>query len=209
MKRILVLILLLLVASAAFAEEQILFSGKMESGAWAAPVVKFSSFSDQFAVLAGAQGGWIVNHRGLLGLGIYGLATKHRPPQDPYRYDLYGYDFYRVSTRAEMFYAGAIFGYVVESNKLLHTTFDVLVGGGALTLSDEKGEDDFYNGNDYPNDGFFVAEPSIAAEINMTTYFRMNIGMGYRFVNGANSWGFNNSNTSGPVGTIIFKFGKF
>jgi hypothetical protein len=43
---------------------------------------KFTSILASPALLVGAQGGWIINHRFILGLGGYGLATRHDVPTE-------------------------------------------------------------------------------------------------------------------------------
>ena len=55
-------------------------TGGFASGGVGGPVVKFSQLLDQFAVFAGARGGWIANHSFVIGGGVYTLVnTVDRP----------------------------------------------------------------------------------------------------------------------------------
>ncbi len=55
----------------------------------------------------------------------------------------------------------------------------------------------------------FVLEPAVNAELNVTTWFRLNAGVSYRFVTGVTQVGLDNGDFSGPTATLTFKFGTF
>jgi hypothetical protein len=55
-----------------FAGDETLFSGNVEHGGFGGPVVKFTQIKDEFGVLVGGRGGWIINHSFVLGAGGYG-----------------------------------------------------------------------------------------------------------------------------------------
>jgi len=58
-------------------------------------------------------------------------------------------------------------------------------------------------------DSFFVIEPSVHVNLNVTTFFRIAAGVSYRYVSGLNSTLSTNADLSGPSGVLTFKFGMF
>ncbi len=67
-----------LVAFPAFAQEETLIKGDVESGGFGGPVVKMTSLNGQDGILVGGRGGWILNHSFIIGGGGYGLANNVR-----------------------------------------------------------------------------------------------------------------------------------
>jgi len=182
-KHLLLIAALLAVSSPALAqEESTLVSGEFHSGGFGAPVVKFSSAMDKFAVFAGARGGWIINHTFVLGGGGYGLANDIK---------LAG-----TVSRIEFGYGGLELEYINSSDNLIHFTVYTLIGGGGIST-------------DIGDDGVFVLEPIVNAELNITTYFRINGGVGYRWVGGVDTPSLSSSDMSAVVGQLSLKFGAF
>ena len=46
-----------------------------ESGAFGAPVIKYTRISDQSALIIGGKWGWVINKRFAIGTGFYSLVT--------------------------------------------------------------------------------------------------------------------------------------
>jgi hypothetical protein len=184
MKRLLAFAIFLLVASPALAQEETLVSDEFESGGFGAPVVKFSSFADEFAVFAGGRGGWIINHTVVLGGGGYGLANAIDSDGSGVRDIEFGY-------------GGLEIEYINRSEKLVHFTIYVLIGGGGLS------------GTAVSEESVFVLVPAANVELNLTTYFRVVLGAGYRWVTGVESPGFSSGDFSAFEGVLTFKFGSF
>jgi hypothetical protein len=207
-KYLLLMILLLAAAGCAGAAEQTLITGEIEHGGYAAPVVKFSTINNDFAVFIGGQGGWIINHKLVLGGGGYGLVTDHVLP-DSVGLHCHGTD------KLSMGYGGLFFGYVDGSDHIMHPTLQLLIGGGAIsprqhddvdTFGDDD-DDEFDDWEDY--DAFFVLEPQMGIEVNFTTFMRLEMSLSYRWVSGIEKYGYADSDISGPSGTLAFKFGRF
>jgi hypothetical protein len=157
------------------------------------PVVKFTQMNDQFGVLVGGRGGWIINHRVSIGGGGYGLVNNvDARPSAP-------------DSLISLGYGGLEIEIIGNSDQLLHYTFSTLLGAGGISL---KGRDD--RGQDTgEHDAFFIAEPTANVIVNVTTSFRIGIGAGYRFVVGTNTPGVADHKLSGVTGNLTFKFGKF
>jgi hypothetical protein len=148
-------------------------------------VVKFTDIDGEFAVFAGARGGWIINHTFVIGAGGYGLAS-----------DVGGeFPFNRA---VEFGYGGLELEYIYRSDELVHISIYTLVGGGGVV--------EVFN-NDL-TDTVFVLEPAANVELNVAHFFRFLVGAGYRFVAGAD-FSFENEDLSAFVGTVTLKFGSF
>ena len=168
-------------------EEQTLFKSGIDSGGFGALSFRFTEVADQFATFAGARGGWIINHQFVIGGGGYGLATEIclDDRRDCFLREL------------EFGYGGFEFSYIGLWDRVAHYTVHVLIGGGGVTL---------FN---FATDGVFVAEPVVNLELNVTKWFRINFGGGYRIVAGADVGGLDNSDLSSLFGNLEFKFGSF
>lgn len=125
-------------------------------------------------LLMGARGGAILNHKYVLGLAGYGLlpTRKITPPSDiaetERNYHLTGG------------YGGILLEYINSPRKLLHFAANTLVGVAGITYTDLINKDyDTYKS--YPKSLSFVVEPCIEMELNVSTVFRMSLGLSYRY----------------------------
>ena len=172
----------------AFAQEQTLVTGAVESGGMGAPVIKFTEVANEFSVLLGGRGGWIINHTFLLGGAGYGLANDA---------DLDGIPPYRD---IEFGYGGFEMEYINSSNSLIHFTIQGLIGGGGITTRVQY---------IYESEAVFVMEGGANLMLNITPYFRMGIGGGYRWVTDVDIRILSSAAMSSPYFSMTFKFGKF
>jgi hypothetical protein len=207
MKKLLVIIFLLVIGSYAFPQEETLLEGGIESGGFGGPVVKFTQIKNEFGVLVGGYGGWLINHTVMLGGGGYGLVNKIRASDE-------AQEFYRSFTgrpiNIEMGYGGVVLEYINSSNSLVHFAFNALIGAGGVSYKEREDNDwEWNDNNNGPTDAFFIVEPEFKAELNITAFLRINVGGSYRFVSGINITGLKNSDIAGPSANITFKFGKF
>jgi hypothetical protein len=199
----LALMFTLLALPASAQEEEILVAGDVSHGGFGGPVVKFTRLQDEFGVLLGGRGGWIINHAFSIGGGGYGLVNQIPGTQN-------------IATMREpvltMGYGGFEMEYIHRSGKLIHSAVNLLIGAGGVGFHEKSDEDwDFENdvkGN--PTwDSFFIIEPGINFEMNITTFFRVDAGASYRFVNGVEKNGLTDGDIGGPSVVLTFKFGKF
>lgn len=204
MKKLIILIAIF-ATTTIMAQEKTMFGTNpdISHGGFGAPVVKFTSVNGEFGVLAGARGGWIINHQISLGIAGYGLTTNTQLAglvDGKVRYLDFGY-------------GGIELEYIMASNEVIHLTLSGLIGGGATNYRFTKTYDyDSKMDKDYKDlnlDSFFVGEPSINAELNVTSFFRINVGVGYRFTSGSNNDYITDSELSGVSGQIQLKFGSF
>jgi hypothetical protein len=155
---------------------------------------------DEPALLLGATGGVTVNKYLLFGLGGYGIVSKTTlqgtNPNKPLR--LYGG------------YGGVLLGFNLFPRKVIHLSFPVLIGAGNIDLEDETF---FSNGYDesftVERSAFFVAEPGVLLEINITSFFHIGLGASYRFIDGLNMENLSSEDLTDWSGNLVFKFGSF
>ena len=180
-------------------QTQTLFQGDVTHGGFGGPVIRFGSVDGSGAVWVGGRGGWIITfsnqHSISLGGGGYGLVTEHRLPQpfDPVRKEL-----------AAIGYGGFEMEYTNHTYRLVHMTASTLIGAGGITMRDENLEQ-----LDDDAIAFFVFEPGVHAELNVTSFFRVAGGLSYRFTSGIDYGGFRDSDFSGANAVLTFKFGAF
>lgn len=163
----------------------------IEHGGYGGPSVRFTQINGDFAVMSGGEGGWIINHRFVLGGGGFGLAnpgsvTEADPTGDP------------VRGKLEMGYGGGMVGIIIKSDALIHAAVDLLIGAGGMTTQ-----------NHVSDDVFFAMEPAAHIMLNITNFCRFGTGVSYRFIRGADYGGLDDGDLDGPSWGFILKFGSF
>jgi hypothetical protein len=196
-KKSFIFLLLLIVCPFLFAQEETLMgNGEFSSGGFGGPVVKFTSINKHFGVLVGGQGGWIINHTFVIGGGGYGLVNKIRTNSI----------FLGERQLLNFGYGGVELHYIHNSDKLIHYTVSLLIGGGGIGYRQPDGWEWDWDTN---TQSFFVMESTVRVMLNVASFFRVGIGGGYRFISGADLDDLKDSEISGPSAEIVFKFGKF
>jgi hypothetical protein len=205
MRILLISIGLLLISFSASAQEkkaETLFSGEMKIGGFGGPQAKFTEFNGEFAVQFGGRGGFIINETFSIGGGGYGIASRRHMGS----FTNTGFD-----TRLNIGYGGLILEYIHNSDDLFHFTFNTLIGAGGAELSDSPQTSSRYY-NDYglmDSDWFFVVEPELNLDVNLTRFMRFSIGASYRYIGDVQMEDLVESDLSGFSANIMFKFGRF
>jgi hypothetical protein len=181
-----------------FAQEQTLVgSGEMSNGGFGGPVIKYTQIKNEPAVLVGGRGGWIINHTFVIGGGGYGLANQIEA------------DYFTNYNQPyiDFGYGGLELEYIIQSDQLVHFSIYTLIGAGGVHFRDNSYDDwdDWY----FDSDEFFVLEPALNVEVNITSFFRINAGANYRYISGLNYNNLNNEDFSGFSGVLTLKFGSF
>lgn len=183
-------------ASSPQQEEKTLLSTPVKHGIYAAPVLKFSSFGPEGngSLIVGAQGGWILNHKYVVGLGVYGLSTRVKAA-----------DLQEIAGLVTIFnYGGLFLCYIHNSYNLVHVEVTTLIGVGEVNYRDEEYWAKYPNG-----DNFVVFEPGINAIINITPGFRAGAGLSYRYVDRLGIIGMETGDVSGINFNLMFQVGHF
>lgn len=181
-----------------FAQEQTLVgNGEMSNGGFGGPVIKYTQIKNQPSVLIGGRGGWIINHTFIIGGGGYGLANQIEAD------NFIGYSKPFINFG----YGGFELEYIIQSDQLLHFSIYTLIGAGGVNYRDYSHGS--WNDWDSINDEFFVLEPALNVEVNITSFFRINAGASYRYISGVSYDNLKNEDFSGFSGVLTLKFGSF
>ncbi len=177
---------------------------RLKSTGYGVLTTQYSRFNDQSAMFAGAYGGWMINHKLMIGLGGYGLVTHHNGIGK------------NVETNGQnawkMGYGGLVLEYSFFETRKIFFTINTLVGGGIIKNGNGRGTVT-QNGSDELKDidasGFYVIQPSVNLEMAVTNWFHIGAGVGYRYIAGADQTGITNSKMSARTANLSFKFGAF
>lgn len=200
MKHLTVLILILAATIPAFAQQQTLLdTDDIEHGGYGAFVLKFTTLNNEFAVLAGARGGWIINHTVAIGFAGYGVANN-----------IHSFMLGPLGERFLMLgYGGLDLEFILNSDDLVHLSFHSLIGGGSVGFRNGMEDDWMANDGGGHHDGFFVVEPGVNLDLNVMTWFRASVGASYRYVSGITSGASKNDDIRGPSAMLTLRFGEF
>jgi hypothetical protein len=163
----------------------------MESGFVIAPDARFTTVNDRFGTLAGVYGGWLTDRTLLVGAGGYWLANR--------------------DDNFKMQYFGGVGRWTIGAHRKVGVSAGALVGGGSATLAKTYG--DLFGvipagatGMDRDrrlsfrgrggsqitsatlvrvNEDFFITEPQVNAVLSLTKWLRLDAGVGYRLIGGA------------------------
>jgi hypothetical protein len=209
-----------------------LTSGDVDSGFLIAPDFKFTDINGDFANLAGAYGGWVIDKKFMIGGGVYTLTN---------------------GDSSDMTYGGGVFEYFVNQGSLVNVSVRGLVGGGSASFENDfpfhfdvrgigRGAGVDFGGRGNPGRGgfgnlgnididsivnpvggfldldaldffddetstsFFIAEPEVNVNVNISERVRFAVGGSYRFIGGA---GRLNNRLDGFAATVALKFTFF
>lgn len=203
MKKLLsILVITIISAAYIYAQEETLIgNGEVANGGFGGPVVKYTQIKGEPAVLVGGRGGWIINHSFVIGGGGYGLVNSIEADNETIA-SAFGSKPY-----INFGYGGFEMEYIINSDKIIHFSVAALIGGGGVSYRNDLWND--HEDWDSPHDAFFVFEPSANIELNIISFFRINAGVSYRFISGANLDDLQNSDLAGPAASLTLKFGSF
>lgn len=162
-------------------------NGKTSVSGFGGLIMEFSDIDGQFAFSMGGQGAAIFNQSFFI--GFYGQGVVNMPsytyPQPPLGNDL---------GQSILFYHGGFYtGFVFYPNKPIHFGLSSKFGWGGISLYDNYYNNSYYPpGGSYPYQDYqidmvFVVTPQLEAELNITNWFKINMGLGYRWVTGVDA----------------------
>jgi hypothetical protein len=169
-------------------------------GGFGGPVIKVTRVAGEDAVISGGRGGLIINRQLVIGGGGYALSSENIRT---------GFEFGNGDEgRLELEYGGLELEYISRPSRVAHVTLYALIGGGTTSYSAERTVGNGTSTQRLSSD-VLVFEPAVNLELNVTSWFRTGLGLGYRLVDGSELPRAADSELSGGVGTITFKFGSF
>lgn len=182
-------------------EVQTLLGSKSHFGFFVAPVIKGGLIMDEAALLPGLRLGWTINRVVSLGFEGYGLAPTIT------RDDILD----NQKVRPLMGYGGFFIEPIIGSKKLIHITTPVMIGAGWIghirDWNDEHNEP--YRDDLIDDQVVWVVEPGINAELNIANFFRVNLGISYRFMSESSLVNTPTKSFEGLNYSLTLKFGRF
>lgn len=154
-----------------FAQEQTLLSNTSvySNGGFGAPVLKYTTINNTGSLLIGGRGGWIINNSLILGGGIYGLVDDISIDEKT------GDVLQQDEENTRLMYGGFEIEYIFYPMDLFHVSVYTLLGMGNISNKNDfyQTDGDYHMGE---MNRFFVAEPAINLEVNVTTFFILLLG---------------------------------
>ncbi|TAE31703.1 MAG: hypothetical protein EAZ92_02360 [Candidatus Kapaibacterium sp.] len=173
-------------------EAEALFQGPLRSSGYGALGFKFTPLQGNFGTMLGGYGGWFINKTLLIGGGGYGLTSQLASNQ--------------AGKNISFGYGGIVLEYVGFSDKVFHYAVQGFVGWGGAGFY-QPGRN--FNFNRAETTGLMVFEPSVLAELNVSSFLRLSAGAGYRIVTGSQLEGLTNADLSSYSISLNIKFGSF
>jgi hypothetical protein len=186
--------MVIIIFSIGWTQEETLVGKNADNGGYGGLVWKLTSIKGNSASIAGARGGWIINHTFAIGGGGYSTISDIKA-------EVLNEDNEPLYIILD--YGGLELEYIHNSNRLIHWTFHTLLGGGGVRLIEHDSDHEIESNN------LFVIEPSLDIDLNIINWFRLGMGVSYRLVAGLDSDIVDNSDVSGVNGLLVLKFGKF
>lgn len=184
-------------------KQKTLFKNARPIGGFIGFSAKPAELNNQDAFFGGAQVAIGLGRKVNLGVVGYGLISNNVTNQ----FDNNGNRYF-----LEMGYGGLLIEPIIGSNRMIHLTAPVVLGAGASVLSRYRPWEvnNNYNTSDYVSEeAFFIAEPSINAELNVFKIMRLGAGIGYRFVSPTGILNSNGIDLNGWTANVTLKLGWF
>jgi hypothetical protein len=178
---------------------QTLLSEPIVHGAYGGPTVAYTRLQGQDAILVGGRGGWLINHRLVVGGGASGVTNRIAVPAGATSSD--------ADHQLTFGYGGLWLEYIVLPSRLVHASVGTLLGGGGLTYKRFRGTGS--TSDETATDSVLVVEPTLSAELNLTRMMRFSLFVGYRAVSDVDLAALSAADVRGWSGGAILKFGLF
>jgi hypothetical protein len=172
---------------------------EISSGGYGGPALSYSRILGGDAIFFGGKGGWIINHRFVLGGGGFALTSRVPLPE--------GAPNIGEELQLDFSYGGIWLEYIFLPKKLVHGSIGTLLGGGSMAYSRVRRVE--HEDRKVESDVVFVAEPILAAELNISRFLRFSAGVGYRYVGSVRLTGLRQEDVSRVTGSVMLKFGEF
>jgi hypothetical protein len=189
-------------------EVQTLFSsGAKVTGWWVDLNNSYSKLNEQNAHMPGIAGGVIMNNN--FKIGLIGKSLTCHETYLQYD-DIFDEPVYLVGGHGALYFEASPI-----DNKALHISFPFIIGGGeAEYISkdlypefEDEGEID-YERKHMSSSPYWIAEPGVNVEVNVTGFMRLYAGYSYRWLMGLNLENTPHNALNGSNFNFGIRFGK-
>jgi hypothetical protein len=142
------------------------------------PELKLSRVIEGYQLYTGFKGGVLFNDKIAIGLSGGGFVTEtvflyHQSQSE------------KVYLNTIMGYGGFNIDYIVRTSSPVQLSFPMLVGAAGVALFTPDSTTNMIANDKLIEGGVFIIyEPGINLEVNITSFLRMGLGIGYRFAFG-------------------------
>lgn len=178
-----------------------IFKKPASNGGYGGISFGYTKINNEDTFISGIRGGWVIDHGLVLGLAGYGFGN--------------GMNNMSGNT-GEGGLAGGFGGLLIEPiiwpKSPAHVSFPVLIGAGGITWIEDYNYWEPYDNNVA---AYFVFVPGAELELNIVNFFRIAIGVNYRFTPDIALYNRNGNLVVSPdvmrgfSANLILKFGKF
>jgi len=172
-------------------------NGNPEIGYFISPSFQVGDIAGSTAILTGLGAGIVFNRNIYLGMNYKFIASENTPEGEP-----------DSRLYLDQRYYGLKFEYAIQPGKVVHVNFPIELGAAETEL-DLK--DSYEKEGLVPTDDAWSAylEPSVALEINLYKYIKLNIAGGYRLVSNVSFRNLTEKNLTGITCSAGLKVGIF
>ncbi len=143
-----------------------IFKKPASNGGYGGISFGYTKINNKDTFISGMRGGWVIDHGLVLGLAGYG----------------FGNDLNHMSGNSGGGLAGGFGGLLIEPivwpKSPVHVSFPVLIGAGGLTWIEDYNYWEPYENNVA---AYFIFVPGAELELNIVHFFRIALGINYRF----------------------------
>lgn len=158
-------------------------------------MLQFPTIDGDVTSMTGGGGAVILNNQFYIGGYGLGIADDKRVT------DQTGTEF-----QMDFSHGGLFLGYVVLPNEIVHLDIGTKVGWGQISFNESGAVP---GPGQQIEDNVFVVNPTVSAEINMTTWFKFNAGLGFQFANGVDNFYYQSNDFNGLTYNLSLLFGWF
>jgi hypothetical protein len=156
------------------------------------PVLAISNVEGHMAVDAGLTAGVAINNKFFIGL--YGQKLISNVPR--MNLEAIGYPSY-TGGLVNMIHAGGVLGYIHKTQKVYNWGLSGSAGIGRLQVRAKPPSSNFEDA--IYDDMVIILTPKVFTEVNMTSWFKINVSAGYRLVGKVNSYYMNSAQEKIPI----------
>jgi hypothetical protein len=197
MKNYFLLLSLTLITTVALAQrntQTLLGDGVEFTSGFGGFMMQFPTIDGRLTAMTGGGGAAIINNTFYFGGYGLGLAEEVRVENEGVTYNL-NFD-----------HGGFFLGYIFNPEGMVHLGISSKFGWGGIYLN----ETIFTGGSFYQvNDRVFIINPVADVELNITNWFKFNVGAGYQLTNGVDNVVYNKTDFNGLTINASFLFGWF
>lgn len=175
-------------------ETKYLFNNLGPTDAYGAVFVDYAQIGGRGVTFTGGGGALLFDRRFFLGgygQGLNGTLSL-TPPADA---NLFGGE----PGRFDMSHGGFWLGGVILPHAAVHPIVSTRIGWGGAE----------WEGSTLGRDYIFIVTPTVGIQANIASWMRVDLEVGYRFVDGLSLPGFTSTGLNGLNAGLTFKFGDF